>query len=35
VTVVLRDAEVAAAMSRLHDVWFAEAEPLAPVEAAR
>jgi aspartate kinase len=35
VTVVLRDAEVTAAMSRLHDVWFAEAEPRAPVEAAR
>ncbi|HET7218157.1 MAG TPA: aspartate kinase, partial [Vicinamibacterales bacterium] len=33
VTVVIRDADVAAAMSRLHDAWFAE--PLRPVEATR
>ena len=33
VTVVIRDADVAAAMARLHDAWFAE--PRREVEAAR
>jgi aspartate kinase len=35
VTVVIRDADVASAMSRLHDAWFADPRPTQPVEAAR
>ena len=35
VTVVLRDGDVAAAMSRLHDAWFVEPQAAAPLEAAR
>ena len=35
VTVVIRDADVATAMSRLHDAWFAEPQQETRVEAAR
>jgi aspartate kinase len=34
VTVVLRDSDVAAAMSRLHEAWFVDALPAASVETA-
>jgi aspartate kinase len=35
VTVVIRDADLATAMSRLHDAWFAEPQQEARLEAAR
>jgi len=35
VTVVLRDADVALAMSQLHDAWFAQPETPKPLEAVR
>jgi aspartate kinase len=35
VTVVLRDGDVGAAMSRLHDAWFTDTAAATPVEATR
>jgi hypothetical protein len=34
VTLVLRDADMETAMTRLHDEWFIKSRPVASVEAA-